>query len=549
MEGLTGPGTRASARPMLRVMAAMLAASVFAAASAGVAAARATPHLDAVASALNHRAPGTEDKVWWMTRGNTLPAGWLLQTPNCWGGLSCSVPPPGGAAFLKRIAELISRARVSVDFAGLFPPPSGGFEEAIVKGLIESKHRGHRPTVRILVGTPPGRPHRLPSAYLNGLLHAIGGGLPIQAAYMSTYRGAVATSWDHSKLLDVDGRAAIIGGTNWWGPDYLSTKQPVNDVSMVVDGPAAADASKFENLLWHWTCAHRRNPAYVYFAAHMIQGCVTQAATMPAAAGGDVPIMVVGRLGNGIDVPGEHGRQSPPIVRPPYHGNGCLFRDNPTTPNTDTNNGRAYEYRNPGEDALRALIGSAQRSIFVSQQDLLSCAPFVGGVRLNVEARFDERVLGALGRKVAEQVPIKIVVSNKGAAGGYSNGYSVQDLGRELTRMVAAQQEISYDRARAMVCSDVGLGGIRNGPAATWPDGEKFANHAKLVEVDDQAFYIGSENLYPARLQELGLIVESHAAAATLKREYLDPLWRWSRGDALIDPARGVCGVPEAASG
>ena len=87
------------------------------------------------------------------------------------------------------------------------------------------------------------------------------------------------------------------------------------------------------------------------------------------------------------------------IVRPPYHGNGCLVRDNPSTPNTDTNNGRAYEYRNPGEDALRALIGSAQRSIFVSQQDLLSCAPFVGGVRLNVEARFDERVLGALGER------------------------------------------------------------------------------------------------------------------------------------------------------
>ena len=183
-----GSGIRASARPTLRVIAVVLAASVFAAASAGLASARttrhlramatthvdavATPHLDAVARALNHRAPGTERKVWWMTRGNTLPAGWLLQTPNCWGRLSCGVPPPGGAEFLKRIAELISQARFSVDFAGLFPPPSGGFEQAIVNGLIEAKHRGHRPTVRILLGTPPGHPHKLPSAYIDGFCDA-----------------------------------------------------------------------------------------------------------------------------------------------------------------------------------------------------------------------------------------------------------------------------------------------------------------------------------------------------------------------------------------
>jgi hypothetical protein len=92
------------------------------------------------------------------------------------------------------------------------------------------------------------------------------------------------------------------------------------------------------------------------------------------------------------------------------------------------------------------------------------------------------------------------------------------------------------------VCRDVGLAGVHNGPKATWPDGKRFANHAKIVEVDDQAFYIGSENLYPARLQELGLIVESRSAAKTLKTEYLDPLWRWSRRYALIDPQQAKCG-------
>ena len=508
------------------------------------ASASSTPHLNYVAIGLRHHAPRTEGKVWWISHGNGLPAGWLLQSLNCWGALSCSVPPPGGQVFLNRITELISHARHSVDFAGLFPPPDGRYEQAIIKGLREAKHRGLRPTVRILIGTPPAKFHKHPGPYIRQLSHAVGGGLRIQAAYMSTYRqGAVATSWDHSKLLDVDGRAAIIGGTNWWSPDYLDTQHPVNDLSMVVDGPAATDASRFENLLWSWTCAHRHNPLYVYFAQIGLSGCVTQAATSPIPAGGHVPIMVVGRLGNGIAVPGEsYNRQSPPIDRPPHHGNGCLIPDNWFTENTDTNNSRSYEYRNPGEDALRGLIGSGHHSIFISQQDLLSCAPVVLGVRLNVEARLDERVIAALGKKVSQHVPIKIVISNQGAAGGYSNGYSLADLAKELTKMVAAQRGRGYDEARGLVCRFVGLAGVHNGPGPTWADGQKFANHAKLVEVDDQAFYIGSENLYPARLQELGMIVESHSATATLKAEYLDPMWHNSSPFALIDPARRVCG-------
>jgi phosphatidylserine/phosphatidylglycerophosphate/cardiolipin synthase-like enzyme len=501
------------------------------------ASAASTPYLNRVAATLRQRSPGTEGKLWWISRGNTLPTGWLLQTPDCWGQLACLEPPPGGEVFLSRITDVVSRARVSVDFAGLFPPPMGLFREAIVEGLKQAKARGFRPLVRVLLGTPPGNAHQSPRRYVSELSAAIGGGLPIQAAYMSTYRqrsigGLAPTSWDHSKILDVDGRSAIVGGTNWWPGDYLTTKHPVNDVSLVVEGPAAADASRFEDVIWKWTCAHRDHPLYVYFASQLVAGCVSHAATLPVTASGKVPIMVVGRLGNGIEVPGADGRTSPPIDRPPYHGNTCGgFIDY-----SQTNNDRAYEYRNPGEDALRALIASARRSIFISQQDLLGCA-------FKIEARFDERVFAALGEKVAGGVPIKIVISNQAASGGYSNGYSVADLARDLTRMVAAQQRTTYQRARTLVCRDVGLTGIHNGPGATWADGQKFANHAKLVEVDDSAFYVGSENLYPARLQELGVIVESASATATLESEYLDQLWRWSQGYALIDPETGVCGA------
>ena len=51
--------------------------------------------------------------------------------------------------------------------------------------------------------------------------------------------------------------------------------------------------------------------------------------------------------------------------------------------------------------------------------------------------------------------------------------------------------------------------------------------------VDDRAFYIGSDNLYPVDLQEFGYILDDAPAAATSRRLYWDPLWQWSSRAAI----------------
>jgi phosphatidylserine/phosphatidylglycerophosphate/cardiolipin synthase-like enzyme len=242
-------------------------------------------------------------------------------------------------------------------------------------------------------------------------------------------------------------------------------------------------------------------------------------------------------LGNGIDVPGHPNGDSGAIPKAKVQGSACTSFQRQVS---DTNTSSKYEYRNPGENALRALIGSAKQSVFLSQQDLLGCIK-------NVEALFDERVFAALGNKIAAGIPVTIVLSDEGAkanGGDYSNGWKLEDVADNLTKVVAAAQSSSRADARKTVCSDVSLAQVRTLDAAKWPNGSPFANHAKLVSVDDAAFYVGSENLYPARLQELGLIVEDPAASSTLKREYLDPLWNAASSRALIDPARNVCGAP-----
>ena len=121
--------------------------------------------------------------------------------------------------------------------------------------------------------------------------------------------------------------------------------------------------------------------------------------------------------------------------------------------------------------------------------------------------------------------------------------YARRLRGRPCVRSGGEWGGPSRAEARTKVCQDVELATLRNGPLPTWPNGKPFSNHAKLVAVDDEAFYIGSQNLYPGRLQELGVIVEDRAAASELNFAYQRPMWDWSKADALINPATGRCGI------
>ena len=244
-----------------------------------------------------------------------------------------------------------------------------------------------------------------------------------------------------------------------------------------------------------------------------------------------MPILTVGKLGDGIPVPGASLQSR--AIGPPLISGKCGLASN------ESNDSPSYEYRNPAEDAIRALINRAQSSIFLSQQDLLGCS-------LHHEAKFDERLFQVLATKVAQHVPIKIVLSaGIGKSGGlYQNGYTLRDLALILSESVQREHEqrlrntFSFKQARDLVCADVGIATLRNGAFAKWADGHGFGNHAKLVSVDDRALYIGSENLYPARLQELGFIVEDPILARTLDLQYLMPMWRYSSPGAFIDPGK-----------
>ncbi|MEV7282468.1 phospholipase D-like domain-containing protein [Streptomyces sp. NPDC093111] len=502
------------------------------------AAGSATPHLDAVEQSLRQVSPGLEGSVWERTAGNRLGAStlggsdWLLQTPACWGDPTCA-DRPGSRRLLEKVREDIARARQSVDISTLAPFPNGGFQDAIVAGLKEAAGRGDRLTVRILVGAAPVyHANVIPSAYRDELVAKLGpdaARITLNVASMTTSK--TSFSWNHSKLVVVDGETVITGGINSWKDDYLDTTHPVNDVDLALSGPAAGSAGRYLDTLWDWTCRNKSSWSSVWFASSNGADCLPALPrTAAPAGGGDVPAIAVGGLGVGI-------RQSDPSsvftpVLPDASAAKCGL-----TGRDHTNADRDYDTVNPEESALRALVASATEHVEISQQDLNAFCPLL--------PRFDIRLYDTLAAKLAAGVKVRIVVSdpaNRGAVG--SGGYSqikslseVSDILRGRLKAVTGDDRT----ARTAMCQNLQLASFRASSKATWADGKPYAQHHKLVSVDDAAFYIGSKNLYPSWLQDFGYVIESPAAARQLADGLLAPQWTYSQETATYDYARGVC--------
>ena len=504
-----------------------------------------------------------------LTHGNKLMSDWLVQTPHRWGRAAADLPfypldclncerdvllplcstdadcnggicsaiwPAAGSALgtkrnvcfghsdavLPRIYELIGRARQRVDVTLLQPAPDARFLAAI-RAAIERLARSQRPVaLRFLIGQyPPGSVDT--TAFLKALtagLDAIPEGqLTVSVAAMRScvvLEDCDSFSWNHSKIITVDGREVLAGGHNLWSTDYLVDK-PVHDLSMRISGPAAASAAHFTDALWRYVCANDKPKDSISVATYVrgqsapSSACTPLAGLPPAPqASGGIPILAVGRLGAGV----------------------------------------TKDFANQSELARDLMLGAARNNILIVQQDL--GFNMGRGDTLFPESTID-RLVDFLRREEGE---INIVLSNEGAVGNsgsaYSNDIPLERVARTLRDALQRRFErndplMRYevrrgpDPVNAILCERITLAPFRFGPDAKWPGGRPIANHSKLWMVDDRAFYIGSDNMYPVNLQEYGYIVDDPAAARELIDSYWKPLRQWSRLAAVSGPGVKDC--------
>lgn len=503
-----------------------------------------------------------------LTRGNTLAVDWLVQTPNRWGrraddltwfamgckdcepdvslpacitdadcngGTCATVWPrtPGRRSAARRVClghsdalpirihDLVAKARRSVDIVELQPAPTGRFTAALRAALAELAVSGRTVEVRVLIGQFP--PTGVDAAaFLNELVRTVrdvpGSRVTVSVSAMrscTVLESCNSFSWNHGKFIVVDGREAIVGGHNLWTEDYL-TDNPVHDLSMQVQGPAAASASRFADRLWRYVCDnldHKESISLVSYgpeARAFGQRCPAGLATGRAPAStGTVEIMGVGRLGAGI----------------------------------------TEDFANQSELARDLMFGAARKTIRVSQQDL--------GFRLGrSDTLFPESALDRMIDLMERGGDVYVVLSNAGSIGNggspYYNNVPLQALAKRLKDNVQKRIDTADPLARyairkgpdpvnALLCSRFHLASLRFGPDDSWPGNKTIANHSKLWMVDDRVFYIGSDNMYPVNLQEYGYLVGDPKAVDMLIESYWKPLWQWSSRAAVSGEGVETC--------
>ncbi|PIJ48428.1 MULTISPECIES: hypothetical protein [unclassified Erwinia] len=210
-----------------------------------------------------------------LTKQNEIKK--IINTPNLFGhDPSVNDYIPTGRNLISAIKDVISEAKHSVDISTLMPYPDGDFLRAIHDGIYQSYQKGNRPVIRVLGGwyyysgsysvnhcSRPVHlvkgfynsknvewwpfPHLKPIEDMEDFIKALA--LP---ADLKVYVGAMQSdwgSWNHSKLIIVDGKECIAGGHNMYDATYLRFA-PVHDLSVRLAGPAVQCAEHFLNRLW-----------------------------------------------------------------------------------------------------------------------------------------------------------------------------------------------------------------------------------------------------------------------------------------------------------
>ena len=512
--------------------------------------------LDQAAAELAKTDPGQRYRgiTYSLTRDNALDADWLVQSPRDWGrrasasgflplvckgdcapdfglplcrraadchdaGAVCGHlqaldASPGLAgkgvclghsdAVIDRFYQLVAGAGHAVDITALQPAPDFRFLAAL-RNAVTMLARSHRAvTLRILVGQypPDGVDAKALLAELVRDAKAVPGArLTVYAAAMRSCTGSFSCgslSWNHAKIVAVDGSKVLAGGHNMWSQDYL-IDLPVHDIFLQIRGPAATDAHHFADRLWRYACRNGGliSPVstYVYRsgAAGIADGCLETIELPPVpATAADVPVLATGRLAAGMT--GHFANQ---------------------------------------DDLARDLIfGAALHDIRAAQQDVAFILPG------QAAPLYPELTLEAwAGHMLAGRGDVYLVLSNLGAGGrsmsSYSNGVPLDAVAWKMLAVAQAHSALPRPALVDLLCRRFHLAPFRFGPDAAWPGGEQIGNHGKFWMVDDRYFYIGSYNLYPVDIQEFGYIVDDRAAAAELRRTYWDKLWHWSRAAAI----------------
>lgn len=455
--------------------------------------------------------PILHGRLWNVTSGRKV--GDLHQTPK-WG--SDRAPGEGHSDFLPEVmGEILGRTRVWADVLSL-GPPDGKFMEAFKGALAqiaESAGESEKPVVvRMMFGNIVGVPVNCDA--VRDMLMA---DMPEDAnihLWVGAWRRGV--SWNHAKIIAVDGKYLHTGGHNMWDPHYLQF-DPIHDLSLEMEGECAIDGHRYANRQWDFLKTKHE----------------TFWGTISSKMPDHLPQVSKNRVI--VSEWPEGAEEHPPVFRLKYVEDMAEEVEGAVPILTVGRYGALTHKARPSDDAFLAMFDSAQTIIRLALQDLGPvCLPVGDKIPLPGTC-WPKNYFEALGRAIWERgVDVEIALSNPGSIPAglspleacYGNGWDCNDVSSEIIKTITKNYPDAEDgELRQKVADNLRVCFIREEFGSTWEDEQTLGMHAKHFIVDDVATYIGSQNLYVCDLAEWGVVIDDEETTKNIMEEYWIPMW------------------------
>lgn len=453
-------------------------------------------------------------ELWNVTSGRVV--GEAHQTP-----LGTWSSPQDPAAehdlwFPKKIREIMSRAQVWVDLASL-GPPDGEFLEQIARAVEDINRtaiqKGGDPiTIRMLFGNIVGMPVNC-HAVIRALTQYVDEEHCNILLWVGAWRKGV--SWNHAKIIAVDGLHLHTGGHNLWDQHYLKNN-PVHDLSMEAEGRVAHDGHLFLNKQWKFI-QQQQSGVVGFFVSRLPD---------------NLPMLLQTRV-TVSEFPEGVADEFPPM----YEKSLVPFYNNMDCHVPIISMGRygsLYYFARPSDDAIIAMLASAKTVMHLALQDLGPiCIP--GTTFAIPGCVWPEAYMREIALAIIERgVDVEIALSNPGSIPGglsatealYGNGWTCVDVAAEIVKAIRkVKPEVGDHDLRILVKDNLRVCYIKQGKKNGWADGLTMGMHAKHFIIDDRCYYVGSQNLYIADLAEWGLVIDDEAQTTKMMSEYWGPMW------------------------
>ncbi|KAL3794545.1 hypothetical protein HJC23_008001 [Cyclotella cryptica] len=436
----------------------------------------------------------------------------------------------------EKMGEMIGRTEAWCDVTSL-GPPDGKFMECFRSGLktLAERSRGREKpvVVRMMFGNITGMP-----VNCSAVIKALTKDLP-EDAHVHLWVGAwrKGFSWNHSKMIAVDGVYLHTGGHNLWDAHYL-TNNPVHDLSIEFEGKVARDGHRFADQQW----------AFVESKQRTCVGSVVDA--MPDY----LPIATKTRV-----TVSEYPEGVASVFPPHFNKDIVAGTSNESRSNEKDvplisigRQGTIVRKSRPSDDAILAMINSSKKIIRMTLQDLGPVCIPSSKVALP-GLKWPKAYLAAIGKAIYERgVDVEIVLSNpnsipgglKGTEANYGNGWDCVDVAAEIIKRIQKQYtKVDDEKLRAMITENLRICFIRHDKQSKYADGKSIGLHSKHFIVDDTCCYIGSQNLYMCDLAEWGVVVDSEDEVKKIMEDYFVPMWNSSYTGEDVDVQKVMDGL------